>query len=137
LLTRESWEAAAIGQVVLDAVAPLAGGRVAISGPDLRLPPKTAVALALAVHELCTNAAKYGALRTPDGGVEVSWSIDGDRLTFVWEESGGPPVVAPARRGFGTRMIERALAAEFGGAARIEFRPEGLLCVLEARLPDA
>ncbi|WP_158266538.1 PAS domain-containing sensor histidine kinase [Allosphingosinicella deserti] len=135
LLTRESWEAASIAQVVADAVAPLQSGRVETSGPDLRLPAKTAVALALALHELCTNAAKYGALSSPDGTVAVEWVVAGEMLRFSWRESGGPRVVTPTRRGFGTRMIERALAAEFGGTATIAFPPEGVICTLEARLP--
>ncbi|TFI56673.1 PAS domain S-box protein [Sphingomonas parva] len=134
LLTRESWEAASIGQVVADAAAPLAAGRISTAGPELRLSPKTAVALALAVHELCTNAAKYGALQVPEGRVDVDWSVDGDRLFFRWRERGGPPVEPPARRGFGTRMIERALAAEFGGTATIDFAPGGVICTLEAEL---
>lgn len=136
LLTRERWEAASIAEVVADALAPLeTGGRVSIEGPDLRLPAKTAVALALAVHELCTNAAKYGALSAPEGRVFVRWRVDGERLHFTWREAGGPPVAAPSRRGFGSRMIERALAAEFGGTASIDFAPEGVVCTLEARLP--
>ena len=135
LLTRESWEAAAIAKVIGDAAAPIAGERVAMAGPDVRLPPRTAVSLALAVHELCTNAAKYGALLSAEGRIAVSWSVTGDRLSLRWQESGGPPVASPERRGFGTRMIERALAAEFGGAVRIEFAPGGLICTLEATLP--
>jgi two-component sensor histidine kinase len=135
LLTRESWEAAPIGQIVEDALAPHGRERVRSGGPELRLPPKTAVSLALAMHELGTNAAKYGALSVADGEVSVSWAVTGDRLTLVWEEKGGPAVTSPAARGFGTRMIERALAAEFGGEARILFEPGGVVCRLEARLP--
>jgi two-component sensor histidine kinase len=135
LLTRESWEAASIGQVIEDALAPHGRERVHRDGPELRLPPKTAVALALAMHELGTNAAKYGALSVAEGRVCVIWSVEGDRLSLQWQEQGGPPVREPASRGFGTRMIERALAAEFGGKARIEFPPDGVVCRLEARLP--
>ena len=138
LLTRENWESAAIGQIVDDALGPYRGtGRVSTEGPDLRLLPKTAVSLALAVHELGTNAAKYGALSTGEGAVAVRWTADDGRLSFVWRESGGPSVTPPAARGFGTRMIERALAAERGGTARIDFAPEGLVCTVEAALPAA
>ena len=136
LLTRESWEAAPIAEVVADAVAPLAAGRIAASGPDLRLPPKLAVSLALVIHELCTNAAKYGALSTGDGQVEVRWTVELGRLAFEWRERRGPPVRPPARRGFGTKLIERALASEFGGTATIAFDPEGVLCTLSAPLPE-
>jgi PAS domain S-box-containing protein len=138
LLTRENWETASIAQVIGDAVRPYGGApRVRLDGPDLRLPPKTAVSLALAVHELGTNAAKYGALSTEEGRVDVRWSAEGDRLSFTWRESGGPPVAPPASRGFGTRMIERALAAEFGGTARIDFEPDGVVCRVDASLPSA
>jgi PAS domain S-box-containing protein len=136
VLTRESWEAASIGQIVADAVEPLGRCRFSIEGPELRLPPKTAVALALATHELGTNAAKYGALSVPEGRVEVRWAADGRRFTFAWRESGGPPVASPTRRGFGTRMIERALAAEFDGEVAIRFEREGVVCSLDARLPE-
>jgi PAS domain S-box-containing protein len=135
LLTRESWEAASIAQVIADALAPHGTNRVRSAGPELRLPPKTAVSLALAMHELGTNAAKYGALSVPGGRVRVVWTAEGDRLNLVWEEKGGPPVAPPASRGFGTRMIERALAAEFGGEARILFELDGVVCRLEARRP--
>jgi PAS domain S-box-containing protein len=136
LLTQESWEAAGIGQVIADALGPLHGERVRLEGPEIRLPPKTAVALALAMHELATNAAKYGALSVAEGKVQICWGAGGDRLALVWSESGGPPVTPPASRGFGTRMIERALSSEFQGSARIDFRPQGVVCTLEARLPE-
>jgi PAS domain S-box-containing protein len=139
LLTRENWETASVAQIVADALSPYAGysGRLVIEGPDLRLPPKTAVSLALAVHELGTNAAKYGALCGPEGMVEVRWRAENGRLALSWRESGGPPVAPPATRGFGTRMIERALATDFGGQARIDFRPGGVVCTVDAALPAA
>jgi PAS domain S-box-containing protein len=137
LLTRENWETASIRQIVGDAVRPYGASRVSLEGEDLRLTPKTAVSLALAVHELGTNASKYGALSNSEGRVEVSWAGEAGQLSFVWRETGGPPVAPPATRGFGTRMIERSLAAEFGGRARIDFRPEGVVCTVEAALPAA
>jgi len=138
LLTRENWETASIREVVEAAVAPYRGadGRVSLDGPDLRLAPRTAVSLALAIHELGTNAAKYGALSGNAGSVAVRWEAQDGQLGLVWSESGGPEVTPPASRGFGTRMIERALAAELGGEATIDFRPEGVVCAVGARLSD-
>jgi PAS domain S-box-containing protein len=135
ILTRENWEAASIGQIVEDALGPYRSARVSGEGPDVRLPSKTAVSLALALHELATNAAKYGALSAPDGRVRVAWSNDEGRLELRWEERDGPAVSPPAHRGFGTRMIERALASELGGEAHIDFEPAGVVCRLSAALP--
>jgi two-component sensor histidine kinase len=93
----------------------------------------------MAVHELCTNAVKYGALSNDCGRVSVEWDVTdsggGSRIRLLWRESGGPTVAPPDRRGFGTRMIERALAAELGGSARIDFLPGGICCTVEAPLP--
>jgi two-component sensor histidine kinase len=142
LLTTENWETASLSQVI--AKAGLGCGasdeRFAIGGPDLRLEPQTAVSVAMAIHELCTNAVKYGALSSDSGTISITWDIkqerDGKRLHLVWRESGGPPVSAPSRRGFGTRLIERGLAADLGGTARIEFLADGVVCTVEAPLPD-
>jgi PAS domain S-box-containing protein len=142
VLTRESWASASMLRIVEDALAPYRGGtgRFRIAGEDLRLPPKTAVSLALAIHELATNAVKYGALSVDAGFVEISWSVaaqeGGQRLHFTWREQGGPAVAAPTRRGFGTRLIERSLAAEFEGEVRIAFEPSGVVCTVEAPLPE-
>jgi len=139
VLTRESWEAASLRDIVAAAAAPFEadGRRVSVEGPDLRIPPKLAVNLALALHELGTNAVKYGALSVPEGRVDLGWRVHGDRLNLVWRERGGPPVAAPARRGFGTRMIERGLATELGGPVTIDFDPAGLVCTVDAPLPAA
>ncbi|WP_296594788.1 HWE histidine kinase domain-containing protein [Phenylobacterium sp.] len=136
VLTQQSWEAAPIGQIVARALAPhhAGDGRLSVDGPPVDLEPKSAVALGLAMHELATNAVKYGALSTPEGRIEVRWAIDGARLELTWRETGGPPVARPARRGFGARLLEQGLAEELGGAVRLDFRPEGLVCVVEAAL---
>ena len=136
LLTRQNWESAPLTQVVAGAVSPHEGTpkRFDISGPELALPPKTAVSLALALHELATNASKYGALSVTGGHVEVRWELAEDRLRLRWREHGGPPVEVPATRGFGTRMLERGLAAELGGPVRIDFCPTGVICDIEAPL---
>jgi PAS domain S-box-containing protein len=138
VLTRESWEGASLREIVDGAVSPHGGAGFEIAGPDLRVSPRVALALAMSLHELCTNAAKYGALSCPDGVVSVVWAVAGEsggrRLAFRWAERGGPPVTPPARRGFGSRLIERQLATEFDGSVRLDFRPEGVVCTIDARL---
>ena len=137
ILTRQNWESAPLSELVGATLAAVAArdGRVLLDGPDLWLPPKTGVSLAMAVHELATNALKYGSLQVPQGKVSVSWTVAGDRLNLEWREFNGPPVAAPARRGFGTRMIERGLAAELGGKVVMRFEPAGVVCTVDAPLP--
>jgi PAS domain S-box-containing protein len=139
LLTREAWQSASLRRMVDDVIAPYCSDRprFTVRGDDLALPPKVAVSLALGLHELCTNAAKYGALSVADGTVAVAWQVRDGRLALEWRESGGPAVTAPARRGFGTRMIERGLATELMGKAAIAFEPDGVVCTIEAALPEA
>ena len=111
-----------------------------IEGPDLALSPKTALSLSLAMHELSTNALKYGAWSTVDGVVSIRWSTyrpeggGAERVRLVWSERGGPAVQPPERRGFGSRLIERGLAGEMGGDVQMRFEPEGLVCVIDAPL---
>lgn len=136
LLTDQNWEGATIRQVIEGGMAAYrSGDRVRISGPNLPLAPKTAVSLAMAVHELATNATKYGSLSSGEGKVEIDWSAKGGKLDLIWRESGGPPVARPARRGFGSRMIERGLAAELSGTVALDFAPAGLVCTVSAPLP--
>lgn len=144
LLTAENWVGAGLRSVILEAIHGTAdGSRLSIEGPDLQLPPQTAVTLALAMHELATNAVKYGALGAPDGRVHVGWHLveqagEGvPRLELMWAETGGPPVVPPKRRGFGSRMLEQGLAGEIGGTVRLEFAADGLRCHINAPLPGA
>ena len=143
LLTASDWRAASMRDVVRGAIRPFTRGekQFALDGPEIELPPRIAVALAMAVHELATNATKYGALSAEGGRVTIGWESrdagEGDRtLAFTWAETGGPAVEAPSRRGFGSRLIERSLASELGGSVSIEFRPEGLLCRVRAPLPN-
>jgi two-component sensor histidine kinase len=88
--------------------------------------------MVMALHELGTNAVKYGALSTPDGYIEISWYFENDRFLFIWAERGGPAVTKPERRGFGSRLIERTLAASLGGTAELHYRPQGLEFQLNA-----
>jgi two-component sensor histidine kinase len=94
--------------------------------------PKSAIALSIALHELGTNAAKYGALSVDGGTVAVRWSIRDGRFRLCWQESGGPPVVPPKNRGFGSRMIERALSAELNGDVHVDYCPGGVICTIDA-----
>ncbi len=142
LLTAENWEFASLRQVIEKAGSGCgaAPDRLTVVGPEVKVQPRTAVSIGMAIHELCTNAVKYGALSNDSGRIIVEWQVtdigDGERrLRLCWRETGGPSVTPPDRRGFGTRMIERALAAELGGSARIEFPPEGICCTVEAPLP--
>jgi len=142
LLTQENWESADLLAVVQAATHAHDGGgeRFVIGGPSIRLEPKTAVTVAMALHELAVNAIKYGALSVENGEVRIEWHIKAGlasqpRFQLRWEEDGGPVVRPPLRRGFGSRMIERALAIELNGAAQLYFRPEGLICEIEAPIP--
>ncbi|MGU3537046.1 HWE histidine kinase domain-containing protein [Methylobacterium sp. A54F] len=145
VLTRESWEGAELGTVVADAIRPLdtaegVRSRFSASGPPLRLPPRLALSIAMALHELGTNAVKYGALSREGGTVDITWSVRRDdegeiRLFLRWTERGGPPVTQPTRTGFGSRLIERSLARELAGTVELLFAPGGVVCTIEAPVP--
>lgn len=139
LLTRESWEGATLAELVTEATGhcDVRGERLRAAGPAVRLRPKAAVSLAMALHELCTNATKYGALSVPEGRVDIDWTVADGRLRLDWREAGGPPVAPALRRGFGFRMIERALTADLAGRAEIALEPAGLVCSIEAPLSEA
>jgi two-component sensor histidine kinase len=139
VLTRESWEGADLVEVIEKAVEPyqVSGERrFHIKGPHVRVTPRMSLALAMAMHELATNAVKYGALSNKTGTIEVSWKVQNGaappRLVLSWTEAGGPPVVAPRRRGFGSRLIERTLANDLDGHVEIAFGPAGVVCTVDA-----
>jgi PAS domain S-box-containing protein len=137
VLTRENWESAEIADVVSEALRPhdaVAGARIQAEGPRIRVAPRVALALSMALHELATNSAKYGALCAPAGGVSLTWSIsgEGDTAEMVWQEAGGPAVTPPSRRGFGSRLLLQGLAADLGQPARLSYPPEGVTCTLMA-----
>jgi two-component sensor histidine kinase len=144
ILTQQSWHSAAIGDVVEGALAPhRAGqGRIDVSGPELLLQPKQALAMALSIHELATNAVKYGALSSVGGKVRVIWSTDlpagAPTFHFAWTEAGGPAVVEPqqSQKGFGSRLIERLLKTDFGGEVLVTYAPDGVVCELSAPLAN-
>jgi PAS domain S-box-containing protein len=137
VLTRENWEGANLHEIVAQAVAPYSSrgeDRLHLTGEPVRLPPRMALALAMALQELATNAVKYGALSNETGQVRIAWRDGDDRLHLTWTEQGGPAVTPPSRRGFGTRLIERSLASDLDGEVRITFEPTGLVCTVDAPL---
>ncbi len=143
VLTRESWEGASLDDVAAGALAPFGGrggGRFQVSGPLLRLWPRAALALAMVLHELCTNALKYGALSAGSGRVAIRWEVvpgTSPVWRLTWTERGGPAVAPPARRGFGTRLVERSLAQDLGGTVAISFDdPLGVTCLAEAPIAE-
>lgn len=101
------------------------------------LPPKHALTLGMAAHELATNAAKHGALSVRSGRVDIEWMIDvaSERLRICWSETGGPVVVAPKHNGFGRLLLERVLASDLGGEVHLEFAPQGLVCTIDVPYP--
>jgi PAS domain S-box-containing protein len=144
-LTRHHWESADLRELLSGSLAPYsssAPGRVVLRGEDIVLRPRAVLTLAMAVHELTTNAAKYGALSVPGGCIEIHWRpehADGDRpvLRIDWTEQGGPAVAEPQQRGFGSRLIEAGIASDLGGQARLAFAPEGLRCEIVIPLEAA
>lgn len=136
LLVARAWEEVALRGVVEATVAPHDpdGSLVQLDGPALMLRPEAAVSVAMALHELLTNAIKYGALSVPGGTVRLAWNYVPERraVRLEWKESGGPAVEPPTQRGFGTRFIERVLADQAGGSATVSFARDGVHCVFEA-----
>ncbi|KQR82167.1 histidine kinase [Sphingomonas sp. Leaf343] len=139
LLLKDEIEGAAIGDIVkrvLDPFMDSGGTRFSANGPTVRLTPEVTLALSMALHELATNAIKYGALSVPDGQVTIRWAVEGGeaqrRFSFSWAELGGPAVVPPTRVGFGTRMIERVLSRHVRGKAEISYLPEGVRFEIKA-----
>ena len=132
LLTREQWEGVTLAELVRAATGVLDTTRIDAAGDALVITPKSAVALAMSLHELGTNAVKYGALSTQQGRIEIRWTLSDDRLHLDWREYDGPPVSTPERRGFGIKMIERALASDLGARVSVEFASDGVHCSIDA-----
>jgi two-component sensor histidine kinase len=136
ILSLSSWQGAEIRRLVGEELAAYSvGGQIALSGPELQLQPATAQTLALALHELVTNSAKYGALSMLSGRISLKWQIEAeDLLLLAWEEMGGPLVQKPTSRGFGTRSVIASVESQLGGQADFDWRPEGLICRLSVPL---
>ena len=144
LLTEAVWQTASLRDIMEKELRPyndVRGQRITLTGPAVELPSEAAVPIGMAIHELTTNAAKYGALSVSRGKVAVSWETEpaeeGTRLRLVWEESGGPEVTAPTRQGFGSRLLHRVLATQLNAKVEMDFRPEGLRVALDAVLKHA
>jgi PAS domain S-box-containing protein len=142
ILTQELWESASLGEILNAEMVPyggIEGGRVSMSGELVRLKPRQALGFGMAIHELITNAVKYGALSVPQGRLDISWRAERDatgetRLAVEWVEKGGPTVSKPTRLGFGSRLIERSIRDELGGLLELSFQPGGLRCSLNVPL---
>lgn len=142
LLTESNWQVTRLDALVAQAIAPYQaehGGQITAEGPTVALTPKQALALSMVLHELATNAAKYGALSTPHGRIAILWRLDEeeDMVSLRWSESGGPPVSPPRHTGFGRTMIGRSVEYELQGRAELSFDPGGFCCVLDFPLHPA
>ncbi len=134
LLTECNWVSADLRDVVERGMQPFAASQIQASGPSIHLSPKHALALSLALHELATNAAKYGALSTAEGRIEMRWHQREKELGLTWRETGGPAVAAPQRRGFGSRLLEVGLAHSLGGKTKLDYAPSGVCCEISVSL---
>ena len=135
VLSLSSWQGAEIGKLIDEELAPYStGDQIELRGAEVQLQPATAQTVALALHELVTNSAKYGALSTLAGRLSVSWELASGLLCIVWVETGGPAVEIPASRGFGTRSVIASIESQLGGKAEFDWRPEGLVCRLSVPL---
>jgi two-component sensor histidine kinase len=128
LLTSRDWKGANLTDVVARALEAFTPAQVSISGEPVDLSPRHTLALSLALHELATNATKYGALSCPGGRVNMTWAVKDGRLRLNWEESGGPSVASPTQKGFGTRLLEALLARELGGTMKLNYNASGVRC---------
>jgi PAS domain S-box-containing protein len=127
LLSDSRWHGADLATLVADEMAPYrAGDKVKCGGPDISLQPATAQGLALALHELATNAAKHGALSSPGGKVTLDWQLEPDALTLHWTETGGPAVAQPTQRSFGLKVIVASIEQQLGGKALFDWNAKGL-----------
>jgi PAS domain S-box-containing protein len=145
LLGRENWDGVGLCDVIDQILQPFVlndprGSRFSVECDDVRLRPKTVLTLAMVFHELATNAAKHGAL-TKDGAgqIDIAWQVEptpqGDRMRLRWQESGGPPVTPPGRKGFGSRLIEGGLAQELDGEVHLDYEPAGVVCQIVMTVP--
>jgi two-component sensor histidine kinase len=140
LLTAANWAEAPLQDVINTALIPYRTGedRFKVAGPSLVIKSRQALALSLAIHELATNALKYGALTVASGRVSITWTVENHqatpKFTFIWQELGGPPPSEPASMGFGSRLISRVLKDDFGGSVDVSYGSPGFVCRLTAPL---
>jgi two-component sensor histidine kinase len=144
LLSLEKWQGTELAEVIKRVLQPYVLSnpeRVRMFGPEVPLSPRLAVVLSMIVHEIATNAAKYGALSNDSGRIAVDWEVidigGARKLRLIWREDGGPLVVAPVQRGFGSRLIERSARDQLGGEATVDFLPRGVIYTVLASLDGA
>ncbi|MBX9776517.1 MAG: response regulator [Xanthobacteraceae bacterium] len=141
LLAESRWEGASLNRLVDEELAPYRSGdveRIAIAGPAVFLKPETAQIVAMVLHELCTNAAKYGALSDAAGKVRLHWKCEQNKLSLQWEETGGPRLTSPpTNRGYGSKVIIASIQKQLGGTATFDWRPQGLSFTMEISIGDA
>jgi two-component sensor histidine kinase len=138
-LAEANWSGVSLETMLSDEFAPYRsrdGKNVRLSGPPIVLTPRCALTLGMAVHELATNAAKYGALSTRKGKIDVAWQADAGELRILWSERGGPPVAPPSRSGFGRLLLERALGSDLRGNVQLDFAEDGLKCAIAVPLEE-
>lgn len=138
LLMKQTWEATPMLNTVEAALGPFqtVERRISYEGPAVLLAPSATVTLTLALHELATNAAKYGALRNEQGTIQIHWTTEADTFRVVWLERGGPAVLKPLKTGFGTRLLERGVARDLKGDVTLDFEPAGVVCAIAAPLKE-
>jgi two-component sensor histidine kinase len=143
LLSQEKWQGSELKDVINRVLQPYLinnPARMRMFGPSVPLAPRLAVVLSMIVHEIATNAAKYGALSNDTGTVTLNWEVIEEdarpKLRLIWTEAGGPPVVAPVQRGFGSRLIERSARDQLGGEATVDFLPRGVVYTVTCSLED-
>lgn len=139
-LANENWNGIELRELLVTSLAPYGVenlARFSIDGPSVTLSARTGVALSMAIHELTTNAVKYGALSTPDGRLTITWNVVSDRLSMTWVERGGPAVQQPARKGFGTAMLHSVLPQKLNGTVRIRPEESGVVCEIEATIESS
>jgi PAS domain S-box-containing protein len=137
ILIQQDWQAAPLRDVVQTAIQPYHGrgnDRFRLDGPDIDVDPAFALSLAMVLHELSTNAVKYGALSRESGAIDVAWQTEDGRLELRWQEKGGPRVAPPTRRGFGSRLIERAFSGNTNCEVKMDYADEGVICIIAAKL---
>ncbi len=131
ILSEQEWTSASLSTILRQQVSAYGGSRIHADGPSVTLSPKSSIALALVTHELATNAARHGALASEDGELTVRWALDGERLVLDWEEESGHPPPPPAKRGFGSRLIERVVRGELGGEVEARYSATGFSCHID------
>jgi two-component system CheB/CheR fusion protein len=133
-ISREKWVDVSLADIVRDELEPFGMERVTLDGPALRIRPRQALSLGMVLHELATNAGKYGALSKAEGRVRVAWSRDDKMLTLLWREQGGPSTTTPHETGFGMQLIQRQIGYTLRGSSEFKFEPTGLSVTLTCPL---